>query len=247
MQESVTSHYRKRKKKCVLNPVIFACLFFFIIILISAILISSKRSNLCFEKRNFYVVYIEKNKSSSLLLSEQDKIKKLGGAGVFVSKNNDFYLSTSIYNKKDDANNVAEQLKTIYDGAGVVDISCNEISKQYQSLLKENQVYFDLFNFLYNFTNSYENLCYDYIKGQISEGRFMSQLLAEKLNIEKQLELCKKNENKKLLVLTQYANLLLVHFNKVFDKFYTSTNKESICYELFVNFCLTYIDMCNNL
>ena len=101
--------------------------------------------------------------------------------------------------------------------------------------------------YIYDFSLDYENLCYGFAKGEISEGKFMSSFVAHKLEVEKLIENCKSAENEELVVLTDYANLMIVHFSKVFDKFYSSTSKQSVCYEFFVSFVLVYVDLCDNL
>lgn len=247
MQDSVTREAKKRTQKHTLKAVIFTVLFFFIIFLISAVLVVSKRSNLCFEARTFYVVYADKNKNSSLLLNTQSLVKDLGGAAVIFDKNNEYYVAVSVYNSKDDSKEIADGLKGGFSNASVTELSCKEISNKYRNLLKQNQAYFDLFYYIYEFSINFEQLCYGYAKGDMSEGKFMSSFLAHKLEIEKQIENCNHAKIDELSVVVDYANLMIVYFEKVFDKFYTSTSKQSVCFEFFVSFALCYTSLCDNL
>lgn len=247
MQDSVTHKKLKYRKKSRLKAVIFTILFFFIIFFISAILVVSKRTNICFEARRFYVVYAEKNKNSNLLLNSQSLVKDLGGAAVIFNKQHEFYLAISVYNNKEDANEILGGLKSTFPKSAVSELTCKEVSNKYKNLLKQNHVYFDLFNYLYNFSLNFEQLCYGYSKGELGEGKFMSSFLAHKLEIEKLIQNCDEYCNNELSMIVDYANLIIVQFEKVFDKFYSSSSKQSVCFEFYVNFVIIYIDLCNNL
>ena len=87
MQYCVTGKRRKKSKNNFKKSIIFIVSFFLIIVLLCFVLVASKRSNICFETRSFYVVYVDKNKNKENLLSVQKSVKDLGGAGVFVEKN----------------------------------------------------------------------------------------------------------------------------------------------------------------
>lgn len=247
MQDSVTRKVIKRTQKTKLKAVIFTVLFFFIIFLISAILVVSKRSNLCFEARTFYMVYVDKNKNSTLLSNLQNLVKDLGGAAVVFDKNNEYYLTASVYSNKDDAIEIADGLKGSFSSASIIELSCKGVSNKYRNLLKQNQAYFDLFHYIYDFSLNFEQLCYGYVKGDTSEGKFMSSFLAHKLEVEKLIENCALVQNKELSAVCDYANLMIVYFEKVFDKFYQSTSKQSVCFEFFVSFVLCYSSLCDNL
>ena len=247
MQDCVTRVIRKRKKKNGTTFVIFASLLFLLIFFISAILVVSKRSNVCFESRKLYAVYVDKNKNLNLLADMQSRVKSLGGAGVFFQKNNDYYLIASIYNDKGDAKEVLENLRKEFESADVLEIDCKSISKKIQNELKQNNEYFELFNFLYEFLLNCEKMCFEYNKGVLSEGGFMSKLLAEKLELQTMINQASRVDCEDLRVLIDYSNLIVVHFENLFDKFYSSDKKCSLSYEFYVNLCLTYVDLCNNL
>ena len=177
MQESVTLTRIKIPKKRALKPVIFISLFFLIIFFISAILVVSKRSNMCFEARTYYIVYADKNKNSDLLFKVQKNVKDLGGAGVLFEKNNEYYVAISVYNNKDDAKEIAGKL-IAYEKSGVIEYVCKSVSNNYRNQIRENQNYYNLFKFLYDFLIEYETLCYKYVKAEISEGIFISTLIS---------------------------------------------------------------------
>ncbi len=247
MQDCVTHIVRKKIKKSRLKPVIFGTIFFLLIFLISGILVVSKRSNVCFYARSFYFVYADKNRDSNLMLSAKDQIKKLGGAGVFIEKNYEHYLVVSVYSSKDDAKGVASGLEVLGKSASVVDLTSKEVSKKYQNLLKQNQNYFDLFNYLFNFQSILENLCFSFAKGELSEGKLMSSLVEAKLEIQKLVSLCESENIKDLKPIINSAGLVASYIDNAFDKFFSATSKESVCYELGVRFVVCYIELCDNL
>ncbi len=247
MQECVTKVKRKTSKKSGAKAVIFSVLFFFIIFLVTAILVVSKRSNLCFSVRSFHIVYAGKDKTEELVLDLQKQIKDLGGAGVIFEKNTEFLVAVSVCNDGGDAKDVARGLQASFEGAGVTEIVCKGIPRKKQNFIKENVAYFELFKQLFALSKDYEGLCYDFTGGKISEGRFMSSLFERRLLLEELFERCDEENLPELGAILHFAKFTLEKIDALTNKFYVSKTKESLCYEFFVEFCLKYCEMCDNL
>ena len=247
MQYCVTAASKKRKYKSHLKPVILGVLFFFIIFLIFTILVVSKRENVCFYEKTYYFVYADKSRDASLLLDEQDKIKKLGGAGVFVEKNNQQHLVVSVYLNKEDAKEIEKGLGDNFQGSGVVEISKKEVSKKYINFLKQYENYFTLFKFLSEFDKNLQSLIFGYSKGEISDGKLMSGLVGYKLDLQNLLKIVSSQNIEDLASLKSTSESLIESIDYVFDKFFSTSSKESLCHELLAGFVVLYIDLCNNL
>lgn len=246
MQESVTSSKRKKKQLDGVKSVIFTVLFIFIFFLIFSILVVSKRSNICFEPQTFYLVYVQKDKNQEVLLENKSKVKNLGGAGIIVEKNKVYYLAVSIYQKKDDAVEIKNNIEKQFKESGVVELLSKSISNKYRKLLKQNDCYFIIYKKIYDLIDENESLIFNYVKGEIGDGKFISTLLAEKIELEKLKESCEKQKVVDLEVLLEYISILLSHYENILNKFYTVDLKESLCFEFFINYVQTYIELSNN-
>lgn len=244
MQETVTLVERKKNKKLNINPVISTVLFFLIIFLISAVLVVSKRSNLFFETRTFYVVYAQKDKNKSVLAEQQSKVKNLGGAAVLLEKNNEYYLAVAIYLTKDDANEVKKNLQSQFLSAGIVEFSALSVSNKYKNIIKKNDFHLQQFKQLNNFLSEYQEIMFLYAKGEISEGKFISTMLAKKIDIEQLKLKCEKENVSDLKLFDEYVGIFISQFDYLLTKFYSIDTKESLCFEFFINYCQTYIDFC---
>jgi len=244
MQDCVTHTFKKSKRKQRLNAVIFAVVFFFLIFLIFSILIISKRSNILFEPRTFFVVAVFKNKDKSLLAETQSEVKSLGGAGVFVKKDNHYYLAAGIYLNKFDAKSVCDGMIGIYAESEVIELHCKGISRSFQNQIKQNDVAFELLKFLNNHLESLQQDVFDFAKGETSEGKFMSKIIADKIELEK---LISRQNNDELKLLKDYSKVVAELFDTFVNKFYVSDKQNSLCYEFMTNFYLTYFELCENL
>lgn len=245
MQESVTLKHKINKQKNNIKYVIFTVLFFFLIFLIFTILVVSKKSNLIFDAKTFYIVYAEKNKNSSVLYENQSKIKNMGGAGIVVEKNNEYYLAVSIYLTKDDAKEIVNNLSLQFSNAGIVEFSSSAISNKVKTQIKKDAMCFELYKIIYNFFDEYQELMFLFAKGEIGEGKFMSSLVAKKLEIEKQkIEYIKDNE---FVEFEELLTKIISHFDYLFSKFYAVEIKESLCYEFFIYYCQTFIEFCKKI
>ena len=223
--------------------IIFFVLFFVLIIFISSILISSKKKNICFEARRFFIVYAEKSRDKNSLINVQEQIKKQGGAGVFLEKNNEYYVAVAGYNNKDSANEVLKNISNKFVGGGVLELSCKSASLENKNLMHKNREWFELVNVLYKFLFDYESWCFDYVSGIIGEGEFMSRMVVKKLEIQSIVERCKQNIVDDIKSVLDFADLKISLFEKLFDKFYGSNNKEHLCFEFFVLYINSYIKL----
>jgi hypothetical protein len=246
MQESVTSNIYKKFRKSDLKPVILTILFFLIIFFICGILIVSRRSNIYFVARKIYFVYIDKTKDQQLLIDKQDKIIKQGGAGVFVAKNNDYYLTTSAYLNLEDAKLVAKTISNQDIKASVVELTCKDINKNNQNLLKQNQAYFNLFKYLYSLLEKIENICFLFARGDLKESKLISDLVLSKLEIQNFQKQCSIEKIDELNELTVFADFVVKELDVMFNNFFKSTHKEAECYKLCVKYFVGYINFCNN-
>lgn len=246
MQYCVTTSLAKRQYKHRLKPVIFSILFFLIIFFITAILIISKRSNNYFLSKEFYFVCVGKSENESLLENEKSKIKDIGGAGLIIKNGEWFYVTSSVYFDEDDAKSVKSRLENAGFNAEILAIKSKKIDKKYQNLFKQYQNHFDLFKFIYNLPQTLETYCYEYICGRIKEGEFISSLTKIKLEIQSKQKLCEQEPNDELNPLYNIINDIINNIDNLFNKFFISSKKESLCYECYSNVSYEFIKLCDN-
>lgn len=246
MQESVTRKHLKRHGKHRIKPLIFTILFFLIIFFITAILIISKRSNSCFLSREFYFVYTNKSKSEGLLKISQNKIKEAGGAGVIIQSGDYFYVTSSVYFNKADAENVKSRLESAGFDAEILVVYSSQIAKKYQNLLKQNQSYFELFKQIYDLPEILEKKCYDFLSGKINEAEFISILTKIKIEIQSKQKLCEQELIDDLQPLLYINNIIINNIDNLFNKFVISVRKESLCYECYTSAAKNFIELCSN-
>ena len=87
-----------------------------------------------------------------------------------------------------------------------------------------------------------------YLKGDVSNGQMISQLISKKLEFEtllKDIESFNKKEG--FLILRDGLNAFVLEFEKLFDSFFESRKKQSLICEFYVNLVKMNVQMCEKL
>ena len=274
MQQTVSKRYlsRRQLKNVNLIIIVFVILIITMCLVLTPIVISiKKRPKKIFDEKKFYLVYSHKNLKQNEVKKHQDIIKKLGGSGDIYHHKDYYYLITSLYLDKSDADSVKNNIKTNFKDAGVLQITIKKISKNKQIIFFDNPVLLNFIKFQSELLEKISNYQILYLSGEIQSREIISSLLEKKLELERIITETeklnndiKKNNNQndknsksstinaeKISAVTNDCllaqKLYLLYFNNFLNVFFESLKKDSLLCELACNIALVYYDFCNNL
>lgn len=236
----------KKHGKLSIKSVIMMILIFILFFAFMIALVSRKKQEVVFNAKEYHFVYALKNSKKLLVQDEASKIKQFGGAGVVLNSSNEYYLILNVYLEKKEADEIANKIKSNYEGAGVLSLKSAELSKfkrkatqnnSLASAIKKNDEMLE--NFL--------DLQLEFMSGKLSEGKFSSMLVKQKLEISELETNYAKSDNKNLQLVSYHLDLMLLHYQNFFDKFFGNYNKEYLVCELAVNLANSNLEMLNNL
>lgn len=246
-QESVPRRAFNKGTQISIKSVIATILFFIFVILVLLCLAGFRKVEKCFDKQSFYVVYVAKTKRK-MAPEDVDLIKKLGGAGCLLFFKDEYYLVANVYQKEDDADEIAEGLKVHFADAGVVKLSHSDIDKKKAVHIARNLSFSRFFEEFYKVVEDFEGLQMKYLMGSVQEGEFLTEMLKQKLEFETIIENFENENDEKLFQdIKTYANMVVNYFDSFFDDFFQSTKKESLICLLKFNLVKLKVDMFDNL
>lgn len=248
MQCYVPCVAHKKSQKNKIKSAFAVILVIFVFMFLFVFLVAMKKKIVCFEKQDFYLVSACQSKKEALCLEKKDLVKDLGGAGVVCFVKERYRLVVNAYLSKDDANEVAGKIKESFTETEVIKLSAKEISrKNAERFRKETSVY-RFFKKKQAFFKEFLELEMKYLKGDISNGQMISQLISKKLEFEtllKEIESFNKKEG--FLILRDGLNAFVLEFEKLFDSFFESRKKQSLICEFYVNLVKMNVQMCEKL
>lgn len=248
MQCYVPCVARKKSQKNKIKSVFVVILTIFVFMFLFVFLVAMKKKIVCFEKQDFYLVSAYQSKKESLCLEKKDLVKDLGGAGVICFVKERYHLIVNAYLSKDDADEVAEKTKETFEETEVIKLSAKEISKKNAERFRKETTAYQFFKKKQAFFKDFLELEMKYLKGDISNGQMISQLISKKLEFEtllKDIESFNKKEG--FLILRDGLNAFVLEFEKLFDSFFESRKKQSLICEFYVNLVKVNVQMCEKL
>lgn len=236
----------KKHNKTRIKSVFITILIFILFFVSVAFIVARKRKEVAFNSREYYFVYALKNSKKLLVEDESSKVKQFGGAGVVIKNNNEYYLVLNVYLIKTEAEEIVEKIKQNYEGAGVLALKSNELTK-FKKKVSQNAELAQAIKKVDKLFESLVDLQLKFMSGKLSEGKLSSSLVKQKLEIAELETSFAKSENKNLQLVSYHLDLILMHYQKFFDKFFGNYNKEYLICELAVNLANSNIEMLNNL
>ena len=248
MQGYVPYVIHRKTNKRLIKSIFTAVFIIFLIVFLFVFLVSLKKQSVCFESQTFYFVYADKAKNEAPILAQQDRVKSLGGSGVIYKKNNTNYLLINCYLIEDDVKDVKNRVSTEFANSDTLKITVKAISKNVQKEVRESQGYYKFFNFKREFFQFFLDKEMEYIKGNLSDGKFISWIISKRLELNSiKEEFIKDSKIESFMVINQFADVFVLHFDNLLNKFFESTKKQSLICEFYCNLVLTNADMCDNL
>lgn len=242
MQVCVTATKSKRLNKHQIKSVISVILVFLFVFISMIVLINLKKKDLVFEQQCFYLVYADTSRKESLLENEKKIVKNLGGAGsVYKSKDN-FYLSVSVYIDINDAYDVKNNIISNFVSSDVYTIKTKSVSKSIKKRIKKNTQTYNLLKFMYEYIRDFYEIENDYLSGNITESKFLTELLGYKLELENKAK-TKSIEDDISKIISEYGLLISLQLSNFLNNFYIETSKQSYICNYFVALITCYEEM----
>lgn len=241
--------YKKTAKRswAQINSAIAGFLFFILTLSILVCLGVSRKKNKCFDKVSYHFVFVQKNRIQTNK-DEQDLVKSLGGAGIYYFHKENYLLIANVYHSSDDAKEIKNGMLENFENADVLTLEAPAINRKTQNIIKDNLSYYKFFKYLQMAIQNFEVLNMNYLSGEITQGKLMSELISKKLELETIVNEFENPQKEDLFEnIKTYANMFLIHFDNFFNEFYQSTKKQSLVCSLCVNFALTKVDLFDNL
>ena len=238
----------KKSRNELIKSVLAGIFIIFIIVVLFVVLVSFKKKELCFEKRDFYLVSAVSGKNEDVLISYKDKIKSVGGAGVVVEKKHFKYLIVNAYLVESDAENVKKKMIKDFEQSEVVKLTAPDISKKSIREIKNNEVYYRFMSKKFLFFERFVEKEIAYLKSDLSVGKFGSFVISEKLEFENMIkEFDVETKSDVFLEINVFGKQFVALFNDFLDKFFESTKKQSLICEFFVNCVVLNMSLCEKL
>ena len=209
----------------------------------------SKKESKYFASVNAYFVCKPSNELESVNIEEINKIKRLGGAGLYLFENNVSYIVFGVYLSYDEAKFVLDQNLSNYNDLCIIKRCSNKISHKVQNKIKQNITLFSFFKELHDFYINYYNLQNSYLVGNITQSKFISKVLSSKYLFEKIIsELkCNSGDENIFLVFANYSNIFLLKIESLMLNFYNTDDKSSALFSFSVEYTNLRIDFLNKL
>ena len=237
----------KKHAKTQIKSVIATILFFVFLALIFMCLVYFRKVEKCYEKQEFYVVYVSKNKRK-IDADSVELLKKLGGAGSVLFFKEEYYLVANVYIKESDAKEIADGMTSTFAGAGVIKIGHESISRKKAVHIAQNLSVSKFFEKYYAFLHDLESWQMKYVVGKFGESEFLTKLLKVKLEFENIVGEFENPNNEKLFDdIKTHAHMCINYFQSFFDEFLKQSKKESMICDFKFKLAMLKVDLFDNL
>lgn len=249
MQGYVPYVRARRKKKQYIVPLIFLLVTILVITTIIVMVSNKNKKNKIFESTHLYYVYVESSTTTHSLKVKQEVVKSLGGAGKIFEHKNMYYLLTSVYQSKSSAEEVKKNLSQNFENCGILEIETKKISSKNKNLILNNIEILEYLKYIQNFNKELNNNYIKYLSGEMSESKFVSFLLTNKLSINEKIKNLSdiKEKNNLLDHFNNNVNMNLFYIENFLDNFFQSSKKQSLVCELALNISMQLCEMFDNL
>lgn len=238
----------KKKKKRLLVPLIFILVVVIIVFVTLLFYLRPNKKHSYLDSMNLYFVYVDESKTTHGLKVEQDVVKSLGGAGIIYEHNNLYYLITSVYLNKSQAEEVKNNLSKNYENSGVFAVTTKKLSKKKKNLIISDFEINEQVKFLNEFIKSLDESYIKNIAGEISESKFISFLMSNKLKLENNINKLKEKVDEEISkTIFENANMCLLYTENFFDSYFQSNKKHSLICELAVELTISMYELFDNL
>ena len=193
MQVTMTVCRRNNKTKNTIKSAISAILIFLFAIVSSIILVSEKKKLRAYDERIFYFVSVSSAKTMSLLEGQKELLKNLGGANVTYKKNGLNYLFANIYLDQVSAEEIKSNLVNYFPDASVFKLKSKRVSNKNIREIKKINGLEEFIKYLYRVSNEFQDLQMKILKGECSDGEFLSEMVKRKISLEKLMSQIDKN------------------------------------------------------
>ncbi len=231
-------------KKIIITFVVLILAILMIGIIILSLTKRDKKS--CFSEQELFFVYTEKNTKQEILEVSADKIKSLGGAGKIIFYNNNYYLVSSLYFDKKDAEEVVGNISSNFPESGVLTLKVEKTKKPIKKAIKQDDKSLAFYEFFYEACNKSQGYMIDYMSRTLSQSELSMNILKDKLNLEEMIKSLDKKTNLSQQFFN-YMNMINLYYDNFLSSFFESTKKESLISGLVVELSLLRLEMVKHL
>lgn len=208
----------------------------------------NKNNNNIFCEREFYVLYLEKNKKQTGLISIQEMVKKLGAGGDIIFENGYYYLTACVYLNKDDSTQILKNITNSYNDSGVLNLKRKKVTSKNRFLIKSEVEIYNYLVFLDKFLTELSENELLYLSGKITQKQFIAFVMNSKIEINAyKNHIDSLAESEFYQMIRTYQSLFLLYIDNFLSNIFESSIKNSLVCSLTVNFFVTYYDFYNNL
>ena len=197
--------------------------------------LSKNKTRSCFDAKELYFVYTDKNTKQAALEVYVDKIKNLGGAGKIIFHSGQYYLVSSVYFSEEQANEVKGNILPHFPNSGVLKVSLPKVKGSIKKEIKKDEQNLRFFEFFDSVTDKYQGYMISYMSGTLSQSDLSLNILKDKLAVQDMIKSYNKNSGLSESFYN-YLNMMNLYYDNFFDKFFESQKKESLISEFAVSF-----------
>ena len=237
---------RRKYEKSVIKSVVSTILIFLFAIVSSIVLISEKRKLRPFDERLFYFVCAGSAQSAAHLEGKKELLKNLGGASVIYKRNDISYVIANVYLDQVSADEIKVNLSNYFQEVSVLKLKSKRVSNKNIREIKKIDGLEVFIKYLYKVSNEFQNLQMLILKGECSEGEFLSEMVKRRINLEKLLSEIDKLEKLAESVFA-FGEVMCLQLSSFLNGFTIAKNKQNYICNYFVGFFLNYVELFDSL
>lgn len=208
--------YSIKKRKSFKYFSVFCGVFISIIFIITILTYFFGSKYDYFSNNVYYMLALDSVEAYKKALEVQEKIQDAGGSGYIFSDNGVFYIIGFSYQKREDAQNVAQKLKKYFPNCEILEIETTNIKRKVEREIKREKILFNSYKILTNIKGIVRDL-YDHTLNNISYSFVYKELEKIKIKIEdtlKESNKIKNNEINNAIKLSLQLSLTLINKTK---------------------------------
>lgn len=238
----MTYYKQKKNRKGKIKSVVSAILILLFAIVSSVILVSEKKKLRSFDERVFYFVSAGSSRKISLLDDKKELLKNLGGANVVYVYREVSHLIANIYLEQDSAEEIKANILSYFPEASILKIKSKRVSTKGIKQVKEIGGAEEFIKFVYKASNEFQDIQMNYLAGEYSEGKFLSDMVDIRIKLEKLLDNIENNNDLSEKIVAK-GEVLLLKLTSFLNGFEISKHKQNYVCNYFVGFYLDYVEL----
>lgn len=242
LQILVSRKKNKNRMFLRIKSVVSTILIFSFAIISSAVLITEKKKYKAYDERIFYFVSVGSSKIIKMLDDKKELLKNLGGANMLMSYKGLSHLIVNVYLDQESANEIKENLKQHFPEVDILKIRLNRLSGKNIKKIKSINGAEMFIKQLFAVSNRFQHLQMEYLKGTMSEGAFLSEIVEIKINIDKLIKNIDTSTDFAQKIVG-FGELFVLQLTNFLSGLSIAKHKQNYVCNYFVGFYMNYVDL----